>query len=395
VIVMRVKPRISGTNLQMEPGLVSVMMPAYNAERYISQAIESVLTQSYPRWELIVVNDGSTDATARIAASFGDPRIHLIEQANGGEASARNTALRHMRGEFVAFLDADDEYLPHHLEATAGFLLDNPLYDAVYSDGYFCDEARTLLRTLASRRLKPSSGRIYDQVVRASCMLGPPVCVVLRRNIIEQYDLAFDTAITIGPDWDFLTRCADVGQFAYIDRQTCLYRLHQANISSSVRSARRAADLAKCRQKAIRSPSFNHCSAGTRVAVFDDLLLNLLLGRARRAGTSYAMDRVRRSACFGAGTPIAADGEQGAGVRRRRPARSGMAAAIPDSATVAELRYVPFHSLRSKSGAMQASLTHQNLPSTRSTHRGAFCRLEADAPDSLTNTPGVFRACHF
>jgi glycosyltransferase involved in cell wall biosynthesis len=281
VIVMRVKPRIFGTNLQMEPGLVSVMMPAYNAKRYISQAIESVLTQSYSRWELIVVNDGSTDATARIAASFGDPRIHLIEQANGGEASARNTALRHMRGEFVAFLDADDEYLPHHLEATAGFLLNNPLYDAVYSDGYFCDEARRLLRTLASRRLKPSSGRIYDQVVRASCMLGPPVCVVLRRNIIEQYDLAFDTAITIGPDWDFLTRCADVGQFAYIDRQTCLYRLHQANISSSVRSARRAADLAKCRQKAIRSPSFKHCSVGTRVAVFDDLLLNLLLGKAR------------------------------------------------------------------------------------------------------------------
>ncbi len=99
----------------MEPGLVSVMMPAYNAERYIRPAMESLLAQTYSRWELIVVNDGSKDATAAIARSFDDPRIRVIDQPNGGEASARNTALRTMRGEFVAFLDADDAYLPEHL----------------------------------------------------------------------------------------------------------------------------------------------------------------------------------------------------------------------------------------------------------------------------------------
>jgi glycosyltransferase involved in cell wall biosynthesis len=265
----------------MELGLVSVMMPAYNAARYIRQSIESVLAQSYQRWELTIVDDGSTDATAQIAASFRHPRIELVRQANSGEASARNTALRHMRGEFVAFLDADDEYLPHHLEATAGFLLHNPPVDAVYSDGYFCDEAGTRLQTLASRRLDSASGRIYDQVVRASCMLGPPLCVVLRRNIIEQHNLMFDTAITIGPDWEFFTRYADVGWFSYVDQQTCLYRLHQTNISGSVGAGKRIADLAKCRHKAIRSRSFSDCSASTRVAVFDDLLLNLLLGKTR------------------------------------------------------------------------------------------------------------------
>ncbi len=187
----------------MEPGLVSVMMPAYNAERYIRPAMESLLAQTYSRWELIVVNDGSKDATAAIARSFDDPRIRVIDQPNGGEASARNTALRTMRGEFVAFLDADDAYLPEHLETAAGFLVWNKDFDAAYTDGLHCDENGVRLQSLSSRRLSPQDGNIFDQVVRASCMLGPPVCLVLRREPILQRELWFDFAITIGPDWIF------------------------------------------------------------------------------------------------------------------------------------------------------------------------------------------------
>ena len=95
--------------------LVSVMMPAYNAENYIEAAVKSVLAQSYDHWELIVVDDGSTDGTASVVAEFDDPRIKLFKQSNGGESAARNTAIRQMQGEFVAFLDADDMYLPDHL----------------------------------------------------------------------------------------------------------------------------------------------------------------------------------------------------------------------------------------------------------------------------------------
>jgi glycosyltransferase involved in cell wall biosynthesis len=86
----------------MQTEVVSIMMPVYNAERYIEQAIESVLSQTYPHWELIIVNDGSTDRTPDIVTQYADPRIKAFHQPNSGEASARNMALRHLQGEYVA-----------------------------------------------------------------------------------------------------------------------------------------------------------------------------------------------------------------------------------------------------------------------------------------------------
>ncbi len=116
--------------------LVSIMMPAYNAEQFLAEAMESVLAQTYSNWELLVVNDGSTDDTAVIAAQFTDPRIQLIHKENGGESSARNMALEHSQGAFIAYLDADDAWLPHHLETLAGYLQAHPERDAVYADGW-------------------------------------------------------------------------------------------------------------------------------------------------------------------------------------------------------------------------------------------------------------------
>ncbi len=260
------------------PGLVSIMMPVYNAELYIAQAIRSVLAQTYADWELIIVNDGSTDKSATLAARFTDPRIVLIHETNSGESVARNTALRHMRGEFVAFLDADDLYHPHHLEATVGYLQAHPDVDAVYTDGYHIDSYNNHLQTLASRRRGPFEGNIFEQVVRASDVFGPPLCVVLRRVQVEKYKLEFDPEIVIGPDWDFLTHFAEVSQFGYLDRCTCMYRIHDTNISIRTDHRRRALYLARCREKAIKLAGFNSCSMDTRSAVFYDLLVNLLTG---------------------------------------------------------------------------------------------------------------------
>ncbi len=118
-----------------QQGLVSIMMPAFNAEQYIAQAIDSVLAQTYQNWELIIVNDGSSDRTPTILAEYTDPRIRVIHQSNGGEAIARNTALRHMRGEFVAYLDADDAFLEHHLELGIAYLAAHPLVKSFRSGG--------------------------------------------------------------------------------------------------------------------------------------------------------------------------------------------------------------------------------------------------------------------
>lgn len=266
----------------MQAGLVSVMMPAYNAEQYIGQAIESVLDQSYPHWELIIVNDGSTDRTVDIALLFADPRIKIIHQDNSGESAARNTALKHMQGEFVAFLDADDIFLPHHLEVTFNYLSALPGRDAVFTDGHYCDRNGSRLQTLSSRRRGPFEGRIFEEVVFGSDVFGPPVCVVLRRNIIVQNKLQFDDGITIGPDWDFLIQFSALADFGYLDTETCLYRLHHDNITFRIDLDKRSLEMAKCREKAIKMGNFNTCTLNTKWNVFHDLLVNLLVGFPER-----------------------------------------------------------------------------------------------------------------
>jgi glycosyltransferase involved in cell wall biosynthesis len=269
----------------MQRGLVSIMMPAYNAAPYIGDAVRSVLAQSYPDWELLVVNDGSADATGDIARSFRDTRIRVFDKENGGESSARNLALEHARGEFIAYLDADDAYFPHHLETTVAFLRSNPHRDAVYTDGFHIDEQGGRLASLQARRRGPFEGRIYEHVVRASDVFGPPICVVLRHALVASHHLRYDTRIVIGPDWDFFVRFAELGTFGYIPDQTTLYRVHETNITSQVDFGRRAGFLAICRENAIRMASFATCSVETRTAVFYDVLVPLLRGQdARREG---------------------------------------------------------------------------------------------------------------
>ncbi len=266
----------------MEKGLVSVMMPAYNAEQFIAEAIDSVLAQTYSRWELLVVNDGSTDATADIVARYTDPRIKLIHKKNGGEASARNMALDHSTGEFIAYLDADDAYLPHHLSVLVDYLNAHPDRDAVYTDGFHFDQTGKRLQPLSARRRGPFEGRIFEEVVRASDVFGPPLCVMLRHRLVADHRLRYDTRIVIGPDWDFFVRFADLGTFGYVDDRTCLYRVHETNISVQVGMQRRAGYLAICRENAIKLPNFGTCSAETRAAVFYDLLINLLAGQPEK-----------------------------------------------------------------------------------------------------------------
>ncbi len=263
-------------------GVVSIMMPAYNAEKFVGQAIVSVLAQSYQNWELLIVNDGSTDRTPEIIAHYKDPRIKTYHQANGGEASARNTALEHVSGEYLAFLDADDLYLPQHLELAVSFLQAHPEYDGVYSDGYYTDETGVRLKPLSSRRRGPFSGDIFEEMVRASDIFGAPVCVVLRTAIILKYSLDFDIDIVIGPDWDFFVRYAEVARFGYVLEPTGLYRLHQTSISIRTGAQKRLLHLARCREKAIKLKRFRECSLQTRAFVFYDLLVNLLTGFPER-----------------------------------------------------------------------------------------------------------------
>lgn len=114
--------------------LVSVIMPAYNASRFIRESINSVISQTYQNWELLIINDGSTDNTGEAVKSFADERIRYFEKKNGGVSSARNLGLREMKGEFFCFLDADDELPENSLEIRSQYLAEHSEVDLL--DGW-------------------------------------------------------------------------------------------------------------------------------------------------------------------------------------------------------------------------------------------------------------------
>jgi glycosyltransferase involved in cell wall biosynthesis len=125
----------------MQP-LVSVIMPAYNAGKHITESIQSVISQTYVRWELIVIDDGSTDNTADLVRDYisQEPRVTYISQRNGGQANARNAGLRIAQGSLIAFLDADDLWLPEKLELQVSQQSETGA-DVVFSDGYIFSES--------------------------------------------------------------------------------------------------------------------------------------------------------------------------------------------------------------------------------------------------------------
>ena len=121
--------------------MVSIVIPSYNAEKHIIETINSVLSQSYKDWELILIDDGSTDNTAAIIKRFSenDNRIKSYHQDNSGVSIARNYGLQKSSGEFIAFLDADDVWLPFFLEKKVNYLLNHPTIGAVNSKVTFID----------------------------------------------------------------------------------------------------------------------------------------------------------------------------------------------------------------------------------------------------------------
>lgn len=137
--------------------LVSIIMPAYNCADFIAESIRSVLAQTYTNWELLIVDDCSTDNTAEVIASFEDPRIHYIQNDhNIGTALTRNKALLKAKGRYIAFLDSDDLWLPTKLERQIAFMLQNG-YAFTYHEYTEIDESSKPLGVYVSgkKRLRP------------------------------------------------------------------------------------------------------------------------------------------------------------------------------------------------------------------------------------------------
>ncbi len=190
--------------------LVSVIIPAHNARKYVLSAIGSVLQQNYAPIEILLIDDGSTDGTAELVQREM-PQVRIIQQANVGVAAARNTGLRHVTGELICFLDADDGWFPGKLAAQVSYLARHPKVGMVYhpwqvwksnANGIFADLTPPQLS--ASNVMDPAqSGWIYPHLL-LDCIVHTST-VMLRRAVAQKVGF-FNQALSSGEDYHYWLR---------------------------------------------------------------------------------------------------------------------------------------------------------------------------------------------
>lgn len=203
-------------------------MPAYNAERYVGEAIKSVLGQSMPSWELLVVDDCSTDRTLEVCRSFQDPRIRVFSSPqNLNAAGARNLALEHAQGEFVAFLDSDDVAMPDRLERQHKALLDDPELGFLGSQ----------IRLINERTVQSNQHWIYpeeDGVFKATMLFRCPFLmstIATRASLIRTMgEQVFDQDFAPSEDYHFAARMMGLCKFRNDKEPLVHYRLHTGQL---------------------------------------------------------------------------------------------------------------------------------------------------------------------
>jgi len=212
------------------PGLVSVIMPVYRGERFVTKAIESVLAQTYRNFELVIVNDGSPDESARVINQFlPHPQIRYIEQQNAGVAVARNTGLAYANGAFIGLLDQDDLWLPGKLARQVTYFNSHPEVGLVHTRVTCIDAAGAPRSCAGAIGVHPHEGLCAGRLLLGNGIA--PVTVLLRSDCIDDVG-TFDQRFAPADDWELWMRIARRHPIAFIDEVTACYRFHGENVSS-------------------------------------------------------------------------------------------------------------------------------------------------------------------
>jgi glycosyltransferase involved in cell wall biosynthesis len=214
---------------------VSVVIPTYNHARFVGQAIESVLSQTLPAHEVIVVDDGSSDNTQEVLNPYASP-VRVVRQQNQGVAAARNNGARFATGDFLAFLDADDVWLPRKLELQAARFGGKHEPGLVHCGVEDINDAGLPL----CRHLDGLEGRVATDLLlfRRPVILGGGSGIVIPRAVFEETG-GFDTQLSTSADWDLFYRIASRYEVGFVAEVLLQYRLHGSNMHGNVRAMER------------------------------------------------------------------------------------------------------------------------------------------------------------
>ncbi len=220
---------------------VSVVLPTYNRAQYLDRAISSVLNQSFSDFELIIVDDASTDDTEKVVSMFNDDRIKYIKnEKNLGGAGARNVGIKHAKGDFIAFQDSDDEWHPEKLkEQMEVFKKAEPDVAVVYTA--FIRKVGDKEFIVPPPSVKKKEGNIYRELLYHVNFVGTPTAVV-RKKAIEKVG-GFDQRFPRLQDWDLFLRLAKHYKFKFISKPLLTAYDVPGNISSNIDSLIRALRL--------------------------------------------------------------------------------------------------------------------------------------------------------
>lgn len=223
--------------------LISVIIPAYNAEQTIRKTIATVQQQTFQDFELIVINDGSKDRTLELVQSIKDDRLKVFSYENSGVCIARNRGISNAIGEFIAFLDADDLWTPDKLELQVAALEKNPQVGVAYSWTCFMDVDEQG-EALSFRPSPPYSftGNVYEKLL-VSDFVHSGSNTLIRRQAIDSVG-KFDPACAGCADWDYWLRLAARWHFIVVPKQQIFYRRSPSSMSSKVEVMKKEAIVA-------------------------------------------------------------------------------------------------------------------------------------------------------
>lgn len=200
---------------------VSVIIPTYNREEYISDTVQSVLDQSYRDFEIIVIDDGSTDNTAEKLEKYNS-KIKLIRQKNSERAVSRNNGIKNSSGKYIAFLDSDDKWVPNKLEKQIKILDNKSQFILVYSACLRMNETSNVIKS-AKRQLDGYSGNVFEKLLLRNFIVSPTP--IIRRDYFEK-TAGFQTKYIPYEDWELWLRFSLLGNFYFIEEPLAYYRIH-------------------------------------------------------------------------------------------------------------------------------------------------------------------------
>jgi glycosyltransferase involved in cell wall biosynthesis len=209
--------------------LISVILPAFNAESSILETVASVRGQTFRDLEILVIDDGSTDGTATVLAGVRDDRLRLLSFENGGLSVARNRGIEHSQGEYLAFIDADDLWTPEKLESQLEALRRTPDAGIAYSWTTFIDDDGRFLFAKEPLRFE---GDVYADLLR-ECFIASGSNVLITRRCVNSVG-PFDVTLRSAEDWEYWLRVAARWPFVVVPRYQVLYRLSTRSMSSEV-----------------------------------------------------------------------------------------------------------------------------------------------------------------